>query len=659
MKKSEGRLLETAFANQRAGRLDDAINICRRLLAKTSNNFDCIYLLAQLYLQTGNMSPALAMLRRAADLKPSVPDVLYNLAVALSMTGNHAEAANRYGEVLKLNPGHLGARSNYAASLLAQQRFSEALSQYNELIAANPALAEAYVNRGITLQKLDRAQEALADYEKATALRPDYPEALLNWANSLTSLDRGEEAFATYNKAISLSPGFAPACNARLHLCDWRNLEAQRDDFVALVKHGTQEYPWGLLALMSDPQEQLECARTLVSAIYPPSPHPLWQGEIYRHDKIRVAYVSADLREHAVAYAAVGLFETHDRSRFEVTAISLGSDGESEFRQRVKKSFDVFINARTMSDDEIAALIKKAKIDILVDLTGFTVGGRPGICARRPAPLQLNFFGFSATMGADYYDYIVADETVIPSSHQAFYSEKVISLPDTYMPNDRNRPIADRVFTRAEAGLPDTGFVFCCFNNNYKILPEVFDSWMRILGQVEHSVLWLFEDNPAAATNLRREAAARGIAADRLVFAKRIPVADHLARQRLAGLFLDTLPYNAHVTTSDALWAGVPVLTRIGNTFVGRVAASLLKAVGLPELIVSEAGEYERIAVDLASDPDKLQAIRSKLANNRLTTPLFDTRLFTQNIERAYEAITRRGRDGLPPEHIVVSSSAG
>ena len=657
MKKSEVRLLEAAFADQRAGRFADAINICRRLLAKTSNNFDCIYLLAQLYLQTGNMSPALAMLRRAADFKPTAPDVLYNLAVALTATGNHAEAATRYGEVLKLAPGHLNARTNYAASLLAQDKFSEALSQYNELIAANPTLPEAYVNRGITLQKLGRAQEALSDYERATTLRPDYPEALLNWANSLTSLDRGEEAFATYNRAISLNPDFAPACNARLHLCDWRNLEAQRDDFVALVKRGTPEYPWGLLALMSDPKEQLECARTLVNSRYPPSPRPLWQGENYRHDRIRIAYVSADFREHAVAYAAVGLFESHDRSRFEVSAVSLGPEGESEFRQRVKNSFDVFINARTLSDDEIAALVKKAKIDILVDLTGFTVGGRPGIFARRPAPLQLNFFGFSATMGADYYDYIIADETVIPSSHQTFYSEKIVVLPDTYMPNDRNRSVSDRVFTRAEAGLPDTGFVFCCFNNNYKILPEVFDSWMRILGRVEHSVLWLFEDNPAAATNLRREAAARGIAADRLYFAKRIPVADHLARLKLADLFLDTLPYNAHVTAGDALWAGVPILTRIGSTFVGRVAASLLKAVGLPELIVSEREQYEQIAIDLASDPDRLQAIKSKLAHNRLTTPLFDTNLFTRNIERAYEAINRRCREGLPPERIVVSSS--
>jgi protein O-GlcNAc transferase len=656
MKKSEVRLLETAFANQRAGRFADAINICRRLLAKTSNNFDCIYLLAQLYLQTNNMGPALAMLRRAADLKPAAPDVLYNLAVALSMTGEYAEAASRYGEILKRDPGHLGARSNYAASLLAQDKFSEALSQYNELIAANPALPEAYVNRGIALQKLGRAEEALGDFEKAVALRPEYPEALLNWANSLTSLDRGGEAFSLYNRAIELKPDFAPAYNARLHLCDWSNLATQRDELIALAKRGTPEYPWGLVALIPDPKEQLECARTFARSQFPPSPQPLWQGEIYRHDKIRIAYVSSDLRDHPMAYLAVGMFECHDRSRFEVTAISLGPDAESEFSQRIRRSFDVFINGRVLGDDEIAAQVKKAKIDILVDLNGFTVGGRTGIFARRPAPVQLNFPGFAGTMGADYYDYIVADETVVPSSDQAFYSEKIMALPDTYLPNDRQRPISDRVFARAEVGLPDTGFVFCCFNNNYKILPDVFDSWMRILGQVEHSVLWLFEDNPAAATNLRKEAVARGIAAERLVFARRMPVSEHLARSRLADLFLDTLPYNAHTTASDALWVGVPLLTRIGGTFAGRVAASLLKAVGLPELITSEREQYERVAVDLATDPDKLQAIKAKLAHNRLTTALFDTKLYTRNVERAYQVINQRQREGLPPEHIVISS---
>ncbi len=299
-------------------------------------------------------------------------------------------------------------------------------------------------------------------------------------------------------------------------------------------------------------------------------------------------------------------------------------------RQRLQASFERFIEAQPYSDSQIANLIKELEIDILVDLAGFTTNSRTSIFAKRPAPIQVNYLGYPGTMGAEYIDYIIADRIVIPEDQHEFYSEKIAYLPSSYQVNDAKRSIADRAFTRTELGLPLTGFVYCCFNNNYKITPRVFDSWMRILKQVEGGVLWLLEGNAKAASNLRKEAVARGVDAERLIFANHMPLPDHLARHRLADLFLDTLPYNAHTTASDALWAGLPVLTCLGETFAGRVAASLLNAIGLPELISATLEAYEQMAIDLATQPENLAVIKRKLAENRRGTPLFDTKLFHQ-----------------------------
>jgi predicted O-linked N-acetylglucosamine transferase (SPINDLY family) len=308
-----------------------------------------------------------------------------------------------------------------------------------------------------------------------------------------------------------------------------------------------------------------------------------------------------------------------------------------------------------LSDDEVARRIRQNEIDILVDLKGFTRDARTGIFAHRPAPIQVNYLGYPGTMGGNFIDYIIADQTLIPLLHQQDYSEKIVYLPNSYQVNDRKRAISEKAFSREELGLPHDGFVFCCFNNSYKISPEVFDCWMGIIKNVKGSVLWLLEISEPATCNLRMEAKARGIDPDRLVFAKKLPAPDHLARHRLADLSLDTLPYNAHTTASDALWAGLPVLTQIGETFAGRVAASLLNAIGLHELIATTARQYEEIAIELAINPEKLAAIKTKLANNRLSTPLFDTQLFTRHIENAYEAMYERHRMRMPPDHIYVS----
>jgi predicted O-linked N-acetylglucosamine transferase (SPINDLY family) len=364
--------------------------------------------------------------------------------------------------------------------------------------------------------------------------------------------------------------------------------------------------------------------------------------------------VSADFHEHATAHLMAGVFEQHDKSKFDITAISIGPNDNSPMRRRLEGSFEKFVDARMLGDAEVSRQIRAAEIDILIDLKGFTRDARTNIFARRAAPIQVNYLGYPGTMGASYFDYIIADSIVIPTSHQGSYSEKIVSLPNSYQANDARRNISDKTFTRAECGLPGRGFVFCCFNNNYKFTPGNFDSWMRILKSVEGSVLWLLEDNATAGANIRKEAGVRGIDPARLVFAERMPPSDHLARHRIADLFLDTLPYNAHTTASDALWAGLPILTEIGQTFAGRVAASLLNALDLTELITHSQDEYEKTAIDLATNAARLALIRDKLDRNRLSAPLFNTNGFTRDIEAAYTAMHERHRAGLAPDHILV-----
>jgi predicted O-linked N-acetylglucosamine transferase (SPINDLY family) len=380
----------------------------------------------------------------------------------------------------------------------------------------------------------------------------------------------------------------------------------------------------------------------------------VWCGERYSHDRIRLAYLSADFRVHPSSYLLAGMFEHHDRSRFETIALSFGDDDQSEIQNRLKGAFEHFIDVRNRSDLEVARLVRELEVDIAVDLMGHTRNQRTGILALRPAPVQVNFF-CPGTSGADYLDYIVCDRVVIPEDHHAYYSEKVVYLPDTFQANDSKRRIAERTPSCAEVGLPDDGFVFCSFNNTYKFTPPMFDVWMRLLGHVKGSALWLQEINATATRNLRREAVARGIDANRLVFAPKVPrLEDHLARYRLADLFLDTLPYNAQTTASDALWVGLPVLTCLGTTFVGRVAASLLNAIGLPELITRSLPEYEALALQLATHPVLLADIRAKLARNRATFPLFDTDRFRRHIESAYVTMWERAQRGVGPASFEV-----
>jgi predicted O-linked N-acetylglucosamine transferase (SPINDLY family) len=469
---------------------------------------------------------------------------------------------------------------------------------------------------------------------------------------------RYDDALAAFDKALDLNPRIAQGAGHRLHaklnLCDWTNLDAEITHLLSgLRDRQPVSVPFSILSIPSSAADQLQCARRYVDD--QPSFPPLWRGQVYSHDRIRVAYLSSDFREHPIAYLTIGLFEHHDRSRFETTAISFDVKDDSEYRHRIEAGFERFIDVASHSDRDVADLIRRLEIDIVIDLNGFTRDSRLGVLARRAAPIQVNYLGYAGTMGAEYYDYIIADATVVPAQQFEFYSEKAVWLPDTFLVNDAVRVIADRTPPRSELHLPESGFVFCCFNQSYKIDPTIFAVWMRLLQAVDGSVLWLKDNSPIASHNLRLEAERCGVASERLVFAPPVPrVADHLARQRQADLFLDTLNYNAHTTASDALWAGVPVLTCIGSTFAGRVAASLLRAVGLPELVTETLADYEALALRLAREPPLLHGVKAKLAHNRETFPLFDTGRFTRNIEAAYTTMWQRQQRGEPAHSFTV-----
>ena len=607
----------------------------------------------------GDLAAAERVYLEVLDQQPQHFDAMHMLGVIALQTRRTERGLELIRKAIALNDKVAAAHNNLGKALSDLKFSADALASFDRAIALDPGFAEAHANRGNALVNLRRAEEALASYQQAIAVKPDYAEAYRNRGNVFSGLKRYDEAFAAYDKVLALKPNLPGAeghrLYAKMHLCDWTDLDAESAHLIASLRAGhANTQPFILLAVPCFAGDQLRCAELWVASHFP-ARKPVWQGERYHHDRIRIAYLSADFRQHAISLLMTGMFECHDKSRFEVTALSFGVDDNSEIRERVKTAFERFVDVRAYSDEQIADLIQTLEIDIAVDLMGFTTGSRTGILARRPAPIQAHYMGFPGTMGAPYIDFIIADRMVIPDDQREFYAEKLALLPDSYFVNDSKRPIADRNFTRAELGLPPAGFVFCCFNNSHKITPCLFDCWMRILNRVEGSVLWLFQDNAKAADNLRKEARARGVAAGRLIFAGRMPSPEHLARHRAADLCLDTLPYNAHTTASDALWAGLPVLTCLGEAFAGRVAASLLGAIGLPELITTNLEDYERLAIEFATQPDRLADIKQKLTRNRLTTPLFDTRLFTRHIEAAYIAMHARHQAGLAPDHITIA----
>lgn len=597
---------------------------------------------------------------KALSIKPDYAEAWANKGANLYELKLYDEAITHYDKALGLMPDYHEAWANKGLALHRLRRFGEAISHYEKALHLKPDYAKAWSSKGVTLHELKRYDEAIIHYDKALSLRPDYPEAWSNKAVTLHELKRYDEAITHCDMALGLNPDIdwihGDLAYIKMKICSWENLEESTEILSnKVMARDRASLPFALLAIMDNSSLHKKASETLIECQHPLNLHLGLIPKRSMSKKIRVGYFSADFHDHATGHLIAELFELHDKSQFEVHGFSFGPMANDEMRQRLEASFFQFMDVSNESDIDIAQLSRGLNIDIAVDLKGFTQDSRTGIFSYRAAPIQVNYLGYPGTMGANYIDYIIADKTIIPIDSQSCYGENLVYLPNTYQINDRKRPISDKQFTRQELGLPENGFVFCCFNNNYKITPTVFDAWMRILSLVEGSVLWLLADNPAAKNNLIKEAASRGIESSRLIFADRMPLAEHLARHRQADLFLDTLPCNAHTTASDALWAGLPVLTLIGKSFAGRVAASLLNAIGLPELITTSQEQYEALAIDLATNRPKLAAIKQKLAHNRLTTPLFDSPLFTKHLEAAYIKMYERYQNDLPPDPIYIA----
>jgi protein O-GlcNAc transferase len=637
-----------------------AIETFKKSIFKGGEFFEALHGLATAQAHIGDLKSAINNYQKCLKLGSLSHELFYNIARIYDDLKRYEEATTHYDKALSLKPDFAEAWSNKGLTLHELKRFKEAITHYDKALSLKPDFAEAWSNKGRTLDELKCFEVAITHYDKALSLKLDFAEVWFNKANVLNKLKRYEEAITHYDKALNLKPDINWLSGGLLHtkmkICSWSGLEESLENISKKVtKNEMVIYPFSFLCLSDDALLHKKSSEINIQSRYPFNPvlEPILKRP--QSQKIRVGYFSADFRNHAISYLTAELFEMHDRNRFENIAFSTGVDDKSSIRLRISQAFSQFIDVSDMCDIEIAQLSRGLNVDIAVDLTGFTQDAKTGIFSYRAAPIQVNYLGYPGTMGADYIDYIIADKTLIPLDAQSSYTEKVVYLPNSYQVNDRNRAIAEKQFKRQELGLPEHGFVFCCFNNNFKILPATFTSWMRILKVIEGSVLWLFKDNTWAVENLKKEALKQGVDGQRLVFAERMPLPEHLARHRQADLFLDTLPYNAHTTCSDALWAGLPVLTLMGQSFASRVAASLLNAIDLPELITNTQEEYEALAIELAMNPQKLRDIKLKLARNRLTTPLFDTPLFTKNLEAAYIKMMDRYHKNLEPDHITIA----
>ena len=594
--------------------------------------------------------------RQAIACQPDLAAAHANLAGVLNAKREYEAAEAACRKAIELNPGLPEAWSNLGSALYSQGRHQAAEAACRKAIELNPYLPEAWSNLGSALSSLRKHEAAAAAHRKALELDPRSTETWKNLGAALFEDKQYKAAASAYAKCLDLDPNTKLALGQMIHskmqLCDWQGFDEDLCALTAKTSAGElASEAFSLLALSADPDVLLRNTEAYAaencpanSALGPIAKRP-------RREKIRLGYYSADFREHPVSYLMAELFETHDKTRFETFGFSFGNHKDDEMRKRVSAAFDHFIDTEGKSDREIAELSRQMEIDIAIDLGGHTAGSRTGVFAMRAAPIQISYIGYLGTMGTSYMDYLIADQTIVPRALQQYYSEKIAYLP-SYQANDSKRAIADKTFTRKELGLPETGFVFCCFNNTYKITPDTFALWLRILRQVDGSTLLLYATSDEAIDNLRAAAKKLGIDSDRIVFAGKLPRPEYLARYRVADLFLDTFPYNAGTTASDALWAGLPVLTRMGQSFASRIAASLLTAIDLPELITSSEEDYEAAAVSLATQAERLERIKEKLTRNRLTTPLYDAQRFAQHLEAAYQAMYERYQNDLAPDHL-------
>jgi predicted O-linked N-acetylglucosamine transferase (SPINDLY family) len=653
-----------ASALNQLGRSPQALEVCDRAMALGLEDGSLHLHRAAALIYVHRFDDAVAAADRAIEINPDVPDAHGYRAYALTQLHRMVEAAASHERALALAPHSAEGHFSRAVALQYARDHFGAVKSCDQALALRPAYAEALQLRATALNCLERYDDAIADLDRCLELQPDFANAYALRGMCFALSKRPERALADLEIALDLDPTIrvipGQCAYLGLQVCEWEGLQERIESIHAAIDNKFfAVQPLVLATLPSTPKHQ----HTIATCAYQdtaPAPFREIRGTRAFNEKLRIAYFSSDFGDHPVGHLIIGLLEEHDRSQFEVISVSFGSDVNDAARRRIERASDRFIEAQGMTDDETAALARDLNVHIAIDLNGYTLNMRPRIFSIGAAPIQVNYLGFPGTLGSDRIHYIIGDRVIIPPEHYPYFSERVVTMPHSYfLTNNIKRQVPARLSTRREVGLPDTGFVFACFNATQKITPDAFDVWMRLLKAVDGSVLWLNECIPTGMRNLRREAKERGVSPDRIIFAPRTPGLEYLTRYRLADLFLDTFYYNAHATGAEALMMGLPVVTRLGAAFAGRVGASLLTAIGLPELIATDSEGYERIALRLAQDPAVYKDVREKLARNLATYPLFDTKRYTRNLEAAYREMWTRHEQGLAPDHIKVLEAGG
>ena len=677
------------------GQLSEAKKLCLEIIKEEPNNFDIYYILGMTEFRLKEYFKSEELIKKAIKLKPNHVEIYniyaivllhlkkFDLAIenwnmAIKLKPDYVEAYNNRGNLLfelgknvdalknfekaiELKPDFAEAYNNQGNALFKLKKTDDALKSYEKAIELKPNYVQAYNNRGRVYFEKNKLNDALKSYEKAIELKPDFAEAYFDRGNIFSELNESDAAIECYEKAIKFKPEFEAKLGVLIYnkqrICDWTTLDKDLKDIEdKVLKYKKLSSPFFLLTISDSLKLQKITAEKWFKNEFNSLNNNLEIiGKKQINKKIKIGYYSADFREHAVGQLMVNLFELHDKSKFEIFGFYFGPDVNDDIHKRISNAVDKFINVTLKSETEIAQLSRDFEIDIAVDLMGYTKKNRFKIFSERCAPIQTAYLGYAGTTGAHCIDYLIADKIVIPKENQQYYSEKIIYLPNTYLVNELKQKISKKNFTREELNLPKNDFVFCCFNQSYKILPKIFDMWMRILKRVNGSVLWLLETNETSYKNLKQEAVKRGVDSNRIIFAKRLPLLeDHLERYKSADLFLDTFPYTAHSTCSDSLKAGLPVLTLQGETFASRVSSSLLEVADLKELITNRSKEYEDMAVELANNLTRLKNIKKKLENNKEKSYLFNTKLFTNHIEKAYLEMNKKYIENKKPENIEI-----
>ncbi len=684
--------LGVAYLNE--NRLDESLKTLKLAVNIDESNYEAIANYALTFLKLAKYDDAIYYFNRALSIKNTDQAIYCNLGVCYASKEDFENALEFYNKAIEINPNYAYSFYNIGNLFSQINELNSAIKAYKTCIDLDNQNSDAYCNLGNAYEKNKEKEKALNCYLKAIELNPNFSEAYCNVGNIYSESDKNKavefysksiaindkltqpyvnrafvyfgiknylSAIKDYEKAIALGRSEDFLQSSLIHfkqnICDWSEESRKEINLIypSIANGKRVANPFDLLSVTDDSSIHEKASKIFSEKKYFRNKKiDQTKIRIEKTEKIVVAYFSSDFYEHATSYLFAELVELHNKNDFYIIGFSYSGKHNDSITKRFNDSFDEFINVTDLSDFDIAKLSREKKVAIAVDLKGHTFGSRLGIFNFQAAPIQLSYLGYPGTIGLPTIDYIIADKIVIPPSSNIHYTEKIVYLPNSYQINDSRKKISERIFTKSELSLPETGFIFCCFNNNYKITPTTFDGWIRILNAVEGSVLWLFEDNPTAAENLQKEAEKRGLKKNRLVFATRMPLDEHLARHRLADLFIDTFPYNAHTTASDALWAGLPLLTLMGESFASRVASSLLNAIGLPELTTRTQEEYEAKAIELANTPELLKQIKQKLASNRLSTPLFNTKQFARNIEAAYSAMYARYQEALLTDHLYI-----